>query len=319
MFPLRDAFPSRVAAPDRHALIRAAALAAAVHLWLLFGISLDMPMSSAGGAQEITVEITSALASRAARNSPDNSPADGASAVDNPAEGDNTTDTAPPENTRDATAPEKTREFAALTEIAPAAAALPENTPQPAVPAQTPKADTTPAADTPMETVRNDTPHSSSSNKALPAAVANPSRARPAERGTRPRNPERPSVTPRNNAAGSSRNSAAGATAERETASGAALSGISADESLQTVYNPAPRYPEQARRRGREGTVLVEADVDERGVPAAVRVLRSSGFGILDDAAVEAVGKWRFRPARSTGKTMPGRVVVPIEFRLKKF
>jgi protein TonB len=188
-------------------------------------------------------------------------------------------------------------------------------------------ADTAPPEKTRDATAPEKTREFAASTEIAPATAANPSGARPAERGARSRNPERPSVTPRydaagsprNNTAGSSRNSAAGATTERETASGAAPGGISADESLQTVYNPAPRYPEQARRRGREGTVLVEADVDERGVPAAVRVLRSSGFGILDDAAVEAVGKWRFRPARSTGKTMPGRVVVPIEFRLKKF
>jgi protein TonB len=60
----------------------------------------------------------------------------------------------------------------------------------------------------------------------------------------------------------------------------------------------------------------VEADVDEQGIPAAVRVLRSSGYGILDDAAVKAVGKWRFRPTRIAGKNVSGRVVVPIEFRL---
>jgi protein TonB len=297
MFLLRDAFSSRIAVPDRHTLIRAAALAAVVHLWLLFGISLNPPPSSIGGTREITVEIAPALASRAARNAPGNSPAAVASAVDNPADTappdtappEQTRDTAAPEQTRDTAAPEQTREFAASTEIAPPAAAPPENT-----------------------------PHTSFLNKALPAAAMNPSRERPAERGARPRNPERPSAAPRNNAA-ALRNNAAGATAERETAPGAALNGVSADENPQTVYNPAPRYPEQARRRGREGTVLVEADVDERGIPAAVRVLRSSGFGILDDAAAEAVGKWRFRPARSAGKTVPRHIVVPIEFRLKKF
>jgi protein TonB len=64
--------------------------------------------------------------------------------------------------------------------------------------------------------------------------------------------------------------------------------------------------------------VQVEADVDARGIPAAVRVRRSSGHADLDGAAVEAVGKWRFRPARVAGEAVSGRVVVPIEFRLRK-
>jgi TonB family protein len=65
--------------------------------------------------------------------------------------------------------------------------------------------------------------------------------------------------------------------------------------------------------------VHVEADVDEQGIPTAVRVRRSSGCGILDGAAAGAVREWRFSPARIAGKAARQRVVVPIEFRLKEF
>jgi protein TonB len=91
-----------------------------------------------------------------------------------------------------------------------------------------------------------------------------------------------------------------------------------ADENVRTLSNPAPRYPELARGRGHEGTVLVEAVVDERGVPTGVRLKESSGHGLLDEAAVAAVKKWRFSPARSGGKTVSTRVIAPIEFRLLK-
>jgi outer membrane biosynthesis protein TonB len=60
-------------------------------------------------------------------------------------------------------------------------------------------------------------------------------------------------------------------------ASGAALHEAPADESLQILSSPSPRYPELARGRGHQGTVFVEADVDEQGVPSAVRVQQSSG------------------------------------------
>jgi TonB family protein len=105
---------------------------------------------------------------------------------------------------------------------------------------------------------------------------------------------------------------------EVRPASGAVLNDETVDANLQPLSSPPPRYPELARGRGHEGTVFVEADVDERGVPSAVRVRQSSGHTMLDEAAVAAVDKWRFRPALSAGKTVPRRVIVPIEFRLKK-
>jgi protein TonB len=104
----------------------------------------------------------------------------------------------------------------------------------------------------------------------------------------------------------------------KDTAPVAGPNSVSADEGVQTLSNPAPRYPQLARGRGHEGTVLVEAVVDERGVPTGVRIKESSGHSLLDEAAVAAVKKWRFLPARSGGKAVAARVVAPIEFRLLK-
>jgi periplasmic protein TonB len=71
-------------------------------------------------------------------------------------------------------------------------------------------------------------------------------------------------------------------------------------------------YPLKARRMGWIGRVVVAFEIDERGVPGEVRVASSSGFGSLDDAAVEAV--------RSAAPfDAPGRRVglsVPVAFRL---
>ena len=82
----------------------------------------------------------------------------------------------------------------------------------------------------------------------------------------------------------------------------------------QPISTPAPRYPAQALRRGEEGTVMVSARISADGVPSSVEVARSSGSRLLDRAAVDAVRRWRFRPAMADGRPVEGRVQVPISF-----
>jgi len=77
---------------------------------------------------------------------------------------------------------------------------------------------------------------------------------------------------------------------------------------------PAPRYPPQALRRGERGTVVVRADVGPDGVPTSVSLASGSGSRLLDRAALDAVRRWRFRPAQVNGQPTVGTVTVPIEF-----
>lgn len=77
---------------------------------------------------------------------------------------------------------------------------------------------------------------------------------------------------------------------------------------------PAPRYPPASLRRGESGTVVVEARVDPRGNVSAVNVADGSGSRLLDRAAMDAVRRWRFEPARSNGEPVAATVRVPIEF-----
>ncbi len=74
------------------------------------------------------------------------------------------------------------------------------------------------------------------------------------------------------------------------------------------INAPDPVIAAIARRQRSRGVYVVEISVP-RGIIDNVRVLQSSGNKILDDAAIEALLKWRFRP-RSVYK-----VTVPIEFR----
>lgn len=77
---------------------------------------------------------------------------------------------------------------------------------------------------------------------------------------------------------------------------------------------PAPRYPSRALRRGESGTVRVRVEVGPDGRPSQVSVAQASGSRDLDRAAVDAVRRWRFHPARRNGEPVPGTVIVPISF-----
>jgi periplasmic protein TonB len=89
-------------------------------------------------------------------------------------------------------------------------------------------------------------------------------------------------------------------------------------EPLNANYlkNPPPVYPRAALRRQQQGTVLIEVRVSISGQPLAVAIDRSSGYGMLDAAALDAVRKWQFIPARRGSEVVEASVVVPVEFRI---
>ncbi len=84
----------------------------------------------------------------------------------------------------------------------------------------------------------------------------------------------------------------------------------------RTSDAPKPRYPESARRDGKEGRVLLRVLVSEEGRTASVEVNRSSGIESLDQAALEAIKRWRFSPARLGDRPVESWVRIPIDFRL---
>lgn len=82
------------------------------------------------------------------------------------------------------------------------------------------------------------------------------------------------------------------------------------------LNNPAPVYPILSRRRGEQGRVLLLVQVSAQGMAEKVEIQESSGHLRLDSAALEAVKRWRFVPARRGDETVAASVVVPILFRL---
>lgn len=82
------------------------------------------------------------------------------------------------------------------------------------------------------------------------------------------------------------------------------------------LRNPAPRYPLLARQRGEEGVVLLQVEVLPTGRCGQITVGSSSGSVLLDEAAVRAVTRWQFKPAKRGGRLVAARVEIPIRFQL---
>ena len=74
-------------------------------------------------------------------------------------------------------------------------------------------------------------------------------------------------------------------------------------------------YPEDARSRGIEGTVVLSVLVDETGTVRAVKVISGPGAG-LDQAAAKAVERIRFRPAVRKGQPVTAQITYRYTFLL---
>jgi general secretion pathway protein A len=75
-----------------------------------------------------------------------------------------------------------------------------------------------------------------------------------------------------------------------------------------------PVYPHAARVQNVQGDVTILAEIDERGKVGKMKVI--SGPVLLQDAALEALSKWKYEPAKLDGQPMPSELLVTIQFRL---
>jgi protein TonB len=96
-----------------------------------------------------------------------------------------------------------------------------------------------------------------------------------------------------------------------------AREGTESDEPPRAQSNPAPIYPAEAIASLQEGKVVLRARIDTAGRVESLRVLASSGFTLLDDAALTAVRRWRFNPARRGGQPIATEVNIPVRFSIR--
>jgi len=185
----------------------------------------------------------------------------------------------------------------------------------PSAPAAAPPAATEPPAPPPPSTPPIEAPRA-------PKPVV--TRPRPAPRAVARPTPAREAAPPEG-ATVASTGTAAGSTGEAGDGSGPGAGGGSPTGSpLGTAAVPPavltrvpPHYPPGARDSGVEGAVILLAIIAEDGrVEEPVHVAQS--IPALDDAAIAALQRWRFRPGRdASGKPVRAAVEVPIRFQLR--
>lgn len=83
------------------------------------------------------------------------------------------------------------------------------------------------------------------------------------------------------------------------------------------LNNPRPPYPMVARRMGYNGKVILNVEVLAEGRAGQVLLHKSSGYDILDNAALQTVKTWKFSPAKRFGQPVTQWFLVPIKFSLE--
>jgi protein TonB len=81
------------------------------------------------------------------------------------------------------------------------------------------------------------------------------------------------------------------------------------------ILKVEPEYSEEARKAKFQGTVILFVVVDEKGNPRELKVIRPLGLG-LDQKAIEAVEKWKFKPGMKDGKPVAVQATIEVNFRL---
>jgi TonB family protein len=84
----------------------------------------------------------------------------------------------------------------------------------------------------------------------------------------------------------------------------------------EKVFAPQPSYTEIARKARIQGVVIVQAIIDKEGNVTNVKVLKGLPMG-LEDAAVEAMKQWKFKPATLNGKPVTVYYNLTVNFKLQ--
>ena len=88
--------------------------------------------------------------------------------------------------------------------------------------------------------------------------------------------------------------------------------GVSAPVAIKT---PQAKYTREAREEKIEGSCILSIIVDPNGIPQNVKVVRALGHG-LDESALAAVKKYRFRPAMKDGRAVAVQIMIKVNFKL---
>ncbi|MGE5547002.1 MAG: energy transducer TonB [Solirubrobacterales bacterium] len=156
----------------------------------------------------------------------------------------------------------------------------------------------------------------------IPAAQPAPPKPAPAPRVTKAAPTAAPQVPAETASASDAAPQAAaapatGPAAPAQTAAAAPAAPAAPTVTARPISAEKPAYPRAARQRGWEGLVVLTVRVNAEGCPTDVAIKVSSGIGILDTAARDAVSRWRFSPALDAGRPIEAALDVPVRFSLK--
>jgi len=95
---------------------------------------------------------------------------------------------------------------------------------------------------------------------------------------------------------------------------------VGADDVLEPpvpVRTVAPKYPADLEREGVTGVVSINCVIDEKGNVTEAKVLKSS-HPAFATPAVEALSKWKFKPAKRGGVVISIKITIPMQFNLSE-
>ncbi len=91
---------------------------------------------------------------------------------------------------------------------------------------------------------------------------------------------------------------------------------VAASTEVAAVHTPTPAYPMELACAGVGGEVILSLAVGVEGTPTQVQLVRGSGNDALDQAAVQGVRNWKFKPATRGGQPQPTSIQVPVSFNV---
>jgi len=88
------------------------------------------------------------------------------------------------------------------------------------------------------------------------------------------------------------------------------------DENPVPVKTPPPHYPDSLKREGVSGVVAITIVIDENGAVASTAIAKSS-HPDFEKPAMEAVARWKFKPAKKDGAAVKVKVTLPLRFSVE--
>lgn len=91
-----------------------------------------------------------------------------------------------------------------------------------------------------------------------------------------------------------------------------------ADDTLEPpvpVRTVPPKYPTEQKRDGVSGLVTINCVIDEKGNVTEPKVLKTT-HSAFSEPALEALSKWKFKPAKRGGAAVSIKITIPIQFNV---